>query len=243
LRAGSPSYPGPLWAPLYGERGGGGGGGGGLSDAVRWWRCLQRETVHWRSRACSRQQMACRNAHAAKEPKTTAVQRVPSHSKQITPAMTYTRSCSKHSTAASAAAVQGPAHVQRQADKQEKSGKRAQVTKPAVVSEVCELTPVKQASAATAATPKCQSGKPVAPKLIKAAAADKKVSAANGRRKLAAASGGNFSSTIKKQQRVKAFGAKADAKVKSAASQPSRAQTPTKRAQAGAKTAGAKDRK
>jgi hypothetical protein len=51
------------------------------------------------------------------------------------------------------------------------------------------------------------------------------------------------SSIIKKQQRVKASGAKADAKVKSATSKPSRAQTPTKRAQAGAKTAAAKDRK
>ena len=215
-----------------------------MSDAVRWWRCLQRETVHWRSRACSRQQMACRNAHAAKEPQTTAVQRVPADSKQITPAMSYTRSCNKQSPAASATAVQVPARVQRQADKQEKSGKRTQATKPAVVSQVCELSPVKQANAATAATPKSQSGKPVAPKLIKAAAADKKkVSAANGRRKPAAASGGKVSSIIKKQQRVKASGAKADAKVKSATSKPSRAQTPTKRARAGAKTAAAKDRK
>ena len=56
-----------------------------MSDAVWWWRCLERETVHWRSRACSTQQMACRNPHAAKAPKTTAVQRVPSYSKQITP--------------------------------------------------------------------------------------------------------------------------------------------------------------
>ena len=213
-----------------------------MSDAVWWWRCLERETVHWRSRACSTQQMACRNPHAAKEPETTAVQRVPFDSKQITPAMTYTRSSKKQSPAASAAAVQVPARVQKQADKQEKSGKRTQVAKPAVVPVACALTPVKQASAATVATPK--TGKPVAPKLIKAAAADKKkVSAANGRRKPAAASGGKVSSTIKKQQRVEASGAKADAKVKPAASKPSRAQTPMKRAQAGAKTAAAKDRK
>ena len=178
-----------------------------------------------------------------KEPKTTVVQRVPSKSKQISPTMTYTRSSKKQSPAASAAAVQVPARVQKQADKQEKSGKRTQVAKPAVVPVACALTPVKQASAATAATPKSQSRKPVAPKLIKAAAADKKVSAANGRRKPAAASGGKVSSIIKKQQRVKASGAKADAKVKSAASKPSRAQTPMKRAQAGAKTAAAKDRK
>ena len=212
-----------------------------MSDAVWWWRCLERETVHWRSRACSTQQMACRNPHAAKDPKTTAVQRVPSKSKQITPTMTYTRSSKKQSPAASAAAVQVPARVQKQADKQKKSGKRTQVAKPAVVPEARALIPVKHASAATVATPK--TGKPVAPKLIKAAAADKKVSGANGRRKPAAASGGKVSSTIKKQQRVKASGAKADAKVKAAASKPSRAQTPMKRAQAGAKTAAAKDRK
>ena len=213
-----------------------------MSDAVWWWRCLERITVHWRSRSCSTQQMACRNPHAAKEPNTTAVQRVPSHSKQITLAMTYTRSSKKQSPAAStAAAVQVPARVQKQADKQEKSGKRTHVAKPAVVPLACALTPVKQASAATVATPK--TGKPVAPKLIKAAAADKKVSAANGRRKPAAASGGKVSSIIKKQQRVKASGTKTDAKVKSAASKPSRAQTPMKRAQAGTKTAAAKDRK
>ena len=157
--------------------------------------------------------------------------------------MTYTRSSKKQSPAAStAAAVQVPARVQKQADKQEKSGKRTQVAKPAVVPAACALTPVKQASAATVATPK--TGKPVAPKLIKAAAADKKkVSGANGRRKPAAASGGKVSSTIKKQQRVKASGAKADAKVKCATSKPSHAQTPMKRAQAGAKTDAAKDRK
>lgn len=157
--------------------------------------------------------------------------------------MTYTRSSKKQSPAAStAAAVQVPARVQKQADKQEKSGKRTQVAKSAVVPAACALTPVKQASAATVATPK--TGKPVAPKLIKAAAADKKkVSGANGRRKPAAASGGKVSSTIKKQQRVKASGAKADAKVKCATSKPSHAQTPMKRAQAGAKTDAAKDRK
>jgi hypothetical protein len=185
--------------------------------------------------------MACRNPRAAKEPQTTAVQRVPSKSKQITPTMTYTRSSKKQSPAASAAAVQVPARVQKQADKQKKSGKRTQVAKPAVVPEARALIPVKHASAATVATPK--TGKPVAPKLIKAAAADKKVSGANGRRKPAAASGGKVSSTIKKQQRVKASGAKADAKVKHAASMPSRAQTPMKRAKAGTKTAAAKDRK
>ena len=176
---------------------------------------------------------------------------IPSKSPQ---AMTYTRSSKKQSPAAStAAAVQVPARVQKQADKQEKSGKRTQVAKPAVVPAACALTPVKQASAATVATPK--TGKPVAPKLIKAAAAvapklikaaaadKKKVSGANGRRKPAAASGGKVSSTIKKQQRVKASGAKADAKVKCATSKPSHAQTPMKRAQAGAKTDAAKDRK
>ena len=158
------------------------------------------------------------------------------------PTMTYTRSSKKQSPAASAAAVQVAARVQKQADKQEKSGKRTQVAKPAVVPLACALTPVKQASAATVATPK--TAKHVAPKLIKAAAADKKkVSAANGRRKPAAASGGKVSSTIKKQQRVKASAAKTDAKVKLAASKPSRAQTPMKRAQAGAKTVGAIDRK
>ena len=213
-----------------------------MSVAVWWWRCLERETVHWRSRACSTQQMACRNPRAVKEPQTTAVQRVPSKSKQITPTMTYTRSSKKQSPAASAAAaVQVPDRVQKQAEKQKKSGKRTPVAKPAVVPEACPLIPVKHASAATVATPK--TGKPVAPKLIKAAAADKKVSGANGRRKPAAASGGKVSSTIKKQKRVKASGAKADAKVKPAASMPSRAQTPMKRAQAGTKTAAAKDRK
>ena len=156
-----------------------------------------------------------------------------------TPAMTYTRSSKKQSPAAK---FQVPALVQEKAVNQKKSGRRTRLAKPAVPTVACALTPVKQASSATVATPK--TGKPVAPKLIKPSAADKKkVSAANGRRKPAAASGGKVSSTIKKQQRVEASGAKADAKVKPAASKPSRAQTPMKRAQAGAKTAAAKDRK
>ncbi len=215
-----------------------------MSDAVWRWRCLERETVHWRSVAgaehAARSRWLVATPTLKKEPKTTVVQRVPSKSKQISPTMTYPRSSKKQSPAASAAAVQVSARLQ--ADKQEKSGKRTQVAKPAVVPVACALTPVKQASAATVATP--NAGTPVAPKLIKAAAADKKkVSGAHGRRKPAAASGGKVSSTIKKQQRVKASAAKTDAKVKLAASKPSRAQTPMKRAQAGAKTVRAIDRK
>jgi hypothetical protein len=198
-----------------------------MSDAVWWWRCLEQEIVYWRS-----------SPHAAKEPKTASVQRMPSNSTQITVTMMYTRSSKKHSPAAS---VQPPARVQKKAVKQEKSGKRTQAAKRAVAPVACASTPVKQASSATVATPK--TGKPVAPTLIKAFAADKKVYGANGRRKPAAASGGKVSSTIKKRQLVKASGAIADAKVKSAASKPSRAQTPMKGAQAGAKTAEAKDRK
>ena len=155
--------------------------------------------------------------------------------------MTYTRSSKTKSPAASAAAVQVPAHVKKQADKPEKNGKRAQVAKPIVVPEVHTVTPVKQASAATYATPKTTES--IDTTIIKADAADKKASGASGRRKLARASGDKVSSTIKKQHRTAASGEKVDATVKSPSSKPSRAQTPMKRVQGGAKTAGAKDRK
>jgi hypothetical protein len=159
--------------------------------------------IHWRSRVCSTWQMVCCNP-LAQEPKATAVQYMPSDSKQITTIMTYTRSSKKQSPAAT---IQVPAQVQKKAVNQEKSGSRTQLAKPAVATVACTLNPVKQASAATVTTPK--TGKPVAPKLIKAAAADKKVYGANGKCKPAAAAGGKVSPAIKKTQGVKASGAKA----------------------------------